>query len=63
MRAACVACEVATARIYCAADDAKLCMRCDRTVRDDDDDDDDDDATRPGTTPAEAMRARGHFFE
>jgi hypothetical protein len=32
-------------------------------VRDDDDDDDDDDATRPGTTPAEAMRARGHFFE
>ena len=29
----CDACAHGVARLYCAADDAKLCLRCDRTVR------------------------------
>lgn len=33
MRLPCDACASRGARVYCAADDAKLCLRCDRTVR------------------------------
>lgn len=32
-RAPCDACASRAARVYCAADDAKFCLRCDRAVR------------------------------
>ena len=32
-RSPCEACASRVARLYCAADDAKLCLRCDRAVR------------------------------
>ena len=63
MRAACGACEVAAARIYCPADDANLCMRCDRTVRDDATTTRRRDDATAGRRGSEETRAGGHFFE
>ena len=59
--APCDACARGVARLYCAADDAKLCLRCDRTVRDARDARDARTRTRFSTRRRDGRGRRGHF--